>query len=132
MVANLIYMVAFLTGHVVICIAALFNFPNILFPIVFFLRLFAGPIFPTTIVAVVNILPVHYHASGIGYICAFAGGGGAAALFLIGLVANSSHRGLLFYLMIVAILFLILTVAWVGLMLSIRKAKKKAEREESF
>ena len=55
-----------------------------------------GPIFPTTIVSLVNILPAKYQTSGIGFICAFGGGGGAGIPFLIGLL-ESSEVGLRTY-----------------------------------
>lgn len=123
LMANFIYIAGSLTGHVVFCIAVLFHYPAILFPIVFLLGVFVGPVFPTTIVATVNILPVQLHASGIGFICAFGGGGGAAAPFLIGLVASSSDQGLRFYPMIVAILYVILILGWGGLMWYTKRKK---------
>lgn len=125
MMANLIYIAGSLIGQTVFCIAALFNVPAALFPIVFFLGFFVGPVFPTTIVAVVNVLPVHHHASGIGFICAFGGGGGAAAPFLIGLVASSSNHGLRFYPLIVALLYVILIILWIILMIWTKRNKRQ-------
>lgn len=125
MMANLTYIAGSLTGQTVFCIAALFNYPAVLFPIVFFLGFFVGPVFPTTIVATVNVLPVHHHASGIGFICAFGGGGGAAAPFLIGLVASSSSQGLRFYPLIVALLYFVLIIGWIVLMVWTKRYKRK-------
>ncbi|WPK24679.1 hypothetical protein PUMCH_001961 [Australozyma saopauloensis] len=123
--ANTIYIAGSLLGFTVFSIAALFNVSAILFPIVFFLGFFVGPVYPTTIVAIVNILPVKLHASGIGFICAFGGGGGAAAPFLIGLVASSSEQGLRFYPMIVTILYAILIVMWAILVIYTKRMKRK-------
>ncbi|WPK24924.1 hypothetical protein PUMCH_002223 [Australozyma saopauloensis] len=124
LVANTTYIAGSLIGQTVFCIAVLFSFPAILFPIVFLLGFFVGPIFPTTIVATVNILPVHLHASGIGFICAFGGGGGAAAPFLIGLVASSSDQGLRFYPLICALLYVLLIVMWTALITYTKRGKK--------
>ena len=49
----------------------------VLFLVVLVTGIAIGPIFPTTIVSLVNILPAKYQTSGIGFICAFGGGGGA-------------------------------------------------------
>lgn len=110
--ANLAYIVLSLAGYILFCLFAFTKAYWLLFVIVFVTGLFVGPIFPTTIVASIEILPVKYHASGVGFICAFGGGGGAAVPFLIGLVAEASELGLRFYPFIITSLFGALLVAW--------------------
>lgn len=113
--ANLVYIAASLAGHVLFCLAVLTQASALVFAIVFVLGLFVGPIFPTTITASLRILPVKFHATGVGFICAFGGGGAAVVPFLVGLVAQSSDTGLRFYPAIVASLYFLILVAWVVL-----------------
>ncbi|SGZ52055.1 CIC11C00000006002 [Sungouiella intermedia] len=124
--ANWVYIVVSLVGYGVFCMFAYTSAVGILFPVVFLTGLFVGPIFPTTIVAAIEILPVKYHASGVGFICAFGGGGGAAIPFLIGLVAQTSERGLKFYPFIIIILFKLLLVAWLLLCVKFRTHKRRS------
>ncbi|OBA23744.1 MFS general substrate transporter [Metschnikowia bicuspidata var. bicuspidata NRRL YB-4993] len=110
--ANWCYMALSLLGHVMFCIVVLTPYTWPLFPIVLFLGLFVGPIFPTNIVAAIRVLPVKFHASGVGFICAFGGGGAAAVPFLVGLIAEASDLGLRFFPTTVALLYLGLLVFW--------------------
>lgn len=123
--ANWVYIVMSLVGYVVFCVASYTPALTILFPIVFVTGLFVGPIFPTTIVAAIEILPVKYHASGVGFICAFGGGGGAAIPFLVGMVANSSDRGIKFYPFIIIVFFVILLVIWLLLFIKFSAHKRR-------
>lgn len=128
MTANWVYIAMSLVGYVIFCMFAYTLAVTILFPIVFVTGLFVGPIFPTTIVAAIETLPVKYHANGIGFICAFGGGGAAAIPFLIGIVAQASDRGLKFYPVIIIILFSMLLVAWLLLFFKFRAHKRRAAR----
>lgn len=110
--ANWCYMALSLLGHVLFCLVVLTPFTWLLFPIVLFLGLFVGPIFPTNIVSAIRILPAKFHTSGVGFICAFGGGGAAAIPFLVGLVAETSDLGLRFYPYIIAFFYLVLLVLW--------------------
>ncbi|KAF6071868.1 Major Facilitator Superfamily protein [Candida albicans] len=88
----------------------------VLFLVVLVTGVAIGPIFPTTIVSSVNILPAKYQTSGIGFICAFGGGGGAGIPFLIGLLAESSEVGLRTYPLIISLMFGILLGVWILVM----------------
>lgn len=123
--ANFAYIVLSLAGYILFCLFAFTKAYWLLFVIVFVTGLFVGPIFPTTIVASIEILPVKYHASGVGFICAFGGGGGAAVPFLIGLVAETSDLGLRFYPFIITSLFGALLVAWLLLYGKYRGHKRR-------
>ncbi|GEQ72507.1 hypothetical protein JCM33374_g6194 [Metschnikowia sp. JCM 33374] len=111
--ANWCYITLSLVGHALFSLVVLTSsYTKILFPIVLFSGLFVGPIFPTNIVCAIRILPAKFHASGVGFICAFGGGGAAAVPFLVGLVAEASDLGLRFYAVIVAVLYLVLFLLW--------------------
>ena len=114
LVANLVYIVCSFAGFLVFWLFAFTDLTAFLFVIVFVTGTAVGPIFPTTIVTSLKILPVKYHTAGIGFICALGGGGAAAVPFLIGLIAESSDLGLKSFPLIVAIMFGILTVMWLG------------------
>lgn len=126
--ANWLYILLSLVGYVLFCLFAFTPFIWLLFVIVFLTGLFVGPIFPTTIVASIEILPVKYHASGIGFICAFGGGGGAAIPFLVGMVAEANNLGLMFYPFIFAILFVALLVPWLLLYRKYRGHKRRGHQ----
>lgn len=126
LMANLVYIVLSTVGYLTFSLFALTSANGILFPIVYLTGLFVGPIFPTTIVAAIEILPVKYHATGVGFICAFGGGGGAAIPFLVGTVAELSTLGLRYYPLIIFALFVILSVAWSGICLRYRGHKRRA------
>ncbi|KAM9916610.1 hypothetical protein OXX59_009864, partial [Metschnikowia pulcherrima] len=110
--ANWCYIALSLLGQVMFCLVALTKYTRLLFPIVLFSGLFVGPIFPTNITAAIRILPAKFHASGVGFICAFGGGGAAAVPFLVGIVAQASDLGLRFYPFIIALLYLVLLAFW--------------------
>ncbi|KAI5954885.1 hypothetical protein KGF57_003911 [Candida theae] len=110
--ANLAYIVGSLLGYVFFWFLSFTQQVVFLFIIVFVTGAMVGPIFPTTIVASVNILPAKYQTVGIGFICAFGGGGAAGIPFLVGLLADSSEGGLKAYPVMVIIIFAILLVSW--------------------
>ncbi|KAG7663210.1 uncharacterized protein J8A68_003292 [[Candida] subhashii] len=110
--ANFTYILSSLLGYIIFWLFAHTSLNFILFIIVFATGIVVGPIFPTTIVASVNILPAKYQTSGIGFICAFGGGGAAGVPFLIGLVAQSSDFGLRIMPLIIIILFSVLSLMW--------------------
>lgn len=119
--ANWAYITLSAVGQLVFAMLAFSAAAPPLFVVVFFTGLFVGPIFPTTIVASIQVLPVRFHATGVGFICAFGGGGGAMVPFLIGLVADKSDLGLRFYPFIVLILYVVLFCAWLILYLRYRR-----------
>lgn len=121
--ANWVYIALSLAFNVLFCLFAFTNATALLFVIVFFAGLVVGPIFPTTIVASISVLPVKYHATGVGFICAFGGGGGAAVPFLIGLIAETSTLGLKFYPFIITAMYVLLLAAW--LVLKVRNSNHK-------
>lgn len=123
--ANLVYTLMSLAGYVLFCLFAFTSWIALLFVIVFITGLFVGPIFPTTIVASIEILPVKYHAVAVGFICAFGGGGGAALPFLVGMVAEASDLGLRFYPFIITFLFAALLVPWLLLYVKFRGHKRR-------
>lgn len=125
LMANLVYIALSAVGYLTFSLLALSPATGILFPIVYLTGLFVGPIFPTTIVAAIEILPVKYHATGVGFICAFGGGGGAAIPFLIGLVAELSDLGLRFYPLIIFVLFLVLCITWGAICLRFKGHKRR-------
>lgn len=114
LVANLVYIVCSFAGFMVFWLFAFADVTGLLFVIVFVTGAAVGPIFPTTIVTSLKILPVKYHTAGIGFICALGGGGAAAVPFLIGLIAESSDLGLRSFPLIVAVMFGVLMVMWIG------------------
>lgn len=122
--ANWAYIALALVSNVLFCIFAFTSLTWLLFVIVFVAGLFVGPIFPTTIVAAISVLPVKFHATGIGFICAFGGGGGAAIPFLIGLVAETSTLGLRFYPFMVAAIYALLFIAWLVMKVHYGKHKR--------
>lgn len=113
--ANLVYIIGSLVGYLLFCLLAFAKTNWILFPVVFATGLFVGPIFPTTIVASIEILPHRYHATSVGFICAFGGGGGAALPFLVGLVADHSKLGMKLHPFIVLSFFVLLLVIWAAI-----------------
>ncbi|EMG48922.1 BSC6 Bypass of stop codon protein 6 [Candida maltosa Xu316] len=114
--ANFVYILVSFVGCLTFWFLTFTNWIWLLFIIVLITGTAIGPIFPTTIVASVNILPSKYQASGIGFICAFGGGGGAGIPFLIGLLAESSEVGLRTYPLIISIMFGVLLAYWVFIM----------------
>lgn len=121
LVANLVYIVCSFAGFLVFWLFAFTDLTAFLFVIAFVTGTAVGPIFPTTIVTSIKILPVKYHTAGIGFICALGGGGAAAVPFLVGLIAESSDLGLKSFPLIVAMMFGILTVMWLGVFKKYKK-----------
>lgn len=113
--ANLTYMVCSTAGFMVFYAFAFSNIVSLLFIITLVTGIFVGPIFPTTIVASIKILPRKLHTTGVGLICAFGGGGAAGVPLLVGLVALASDWGLAVLPLIVSAIFLILTLMWLVL-----------------
>ena len=118
--ANLIYILVSFLGCLLFWILTFIETSTLLVIVLFLVVLVTGiaigPIFPTTIVSLVNILPAKYQTSGIGFICAFGGGGGAGIPFLIGLLAESSEVGLRTYPLIISLMFGILLGVWILVM----------------
>lgn len=116
LVANFLYMFLSFAGFLAFWMLSWVTTNFFLFIIVFLAGAFVGPIFPTTIVASLKILPHKYHAAGLGFICAFGGGGAAALPFLIGIIAESSTLGLTLLPCIVMSIFAFLCLMWLGMM----------------
>lgn len=123
--ANLAYIVGSLLGYVLFWLVSFTHQVVLLFIIVFVTGAMVGPIFPTTIVALVNILPAKFQTIGIGFICAFGGGGAAGIPFLIGLMADSSEGGLKAYPVMVIIIFAVLLVLWLVIMKKYTRGYKR-------
>lgn len=116
LIANFLYMFFSFAGFLAFWLLSWVTTNFILFIIVFLAGTFVGPIFPTTIVASLKVLPHKYHAAGIGFICAFGGGGAAVLPFLIGIIAESSTLGLTLLPCIVLGIFALLCLIWLGMM----------------
>ncbi|EGV65719.1 MFS general substrate transporter [Yamadazyma tenuis ATCC 10573] len=110
--ANLTYAVGSVMGFIVFYAISFTTWHWLFFVIAFVTGVCVGPIFPTTIVSAIGILPTKYHTSGVGFICAFGGGGAAVVPFLVGLVANSSKTGLKLFPLIILLDFLFLGTWW--------------------
>ncbi|KAK6197887.1 major facilitator superfamily domain-containing protein [Scheffersomyces amazonensis] len=125
--ANFVYLILSTGGYLLFYLLSLITkLPSILlFLVAFFIGTFVGPIFPTTIVSAIKILPSKFHTSGIGFICAFGGGGAAGIPFLIGLIAESNEFGLKILPLIVTIIFTILVFVWFALMLKYKRVYGK-------
>ena len=123
--ANWTYIGMSVLGQLLFCVFAFTPATAVLFVVVFVTGLFVGPIFPTTIVCALEILPVKYHATGVGFICAFGGGGGAMLPFLVGLIANQSVLGLRFYPFVILAIYGVLVVAWLVLYYRYRHIKRR-------
>lgn len=123
--ANLVYLGGSLGGLLMFWFLALGPWNAVLFPVVFVTGLFIGPIFPTHIVVSINILPVKFHALGLGLVCAFGGGGAAVLPFIVGLVADNSDLGLRLFPLIVVVVFAMLTAMWLGLMRRFKSTYKR-------
>lgn len=110
--ANLVYIYASTLGVFVFVLLSQTSWIAPVLLCVFVTGVFVGPVFPTTIMCSLKLLPVKYHASGVGFICAFGGGGAAALPFLVGLVAESSDKGLSTYPIIMGSMYFLLLVLW--------------------
>lgn len=110
--ANSAYVFLSFSLHVLLCMIIFTPLIAVQFIIVFLAGIFVGPIFPHIISTSVKVLPVRFQTTGVGFICAFGGGGAAGVPFLVGLVAQSSKAGLRFYVFLVTILYAILLLLW--------------------
>lgn len=113
--ANFTYFAISFIGFFAFYIFTLTEWHWILFPVAFFTGVFVGPIFPTTIVCGIKILPSKFHTGGIGFICAFGGGGGATIPFIMGVIADSK-LGLELFPVLIATIASISLVLWLILM----------------
>lgn len=116
--ANLTYIIWSLIGFLVfwlLCLIPL-SIYYLLFLIVFISGVGVGPVFPTTIVASVQILPIKYHASGVGLICSIGGSGSGLITWIIGIQFKSGELGTKLFPLTIFSLFLFLTFLWIGLM----------------
>ncbi|EGW34568.1 uncharacterized protein SPAPADRAFT_59997 [Spathaspora passalidarum NRRL Y-27907] len=123
--ANLTYTVLSFAGYTLFWLFSFTKINWLLFGVVFVTGVVVGPIFPTTIIAAVNILPASYQVVGIGFICAFGGGGAAGIPFLTGLIAESSDAGLSILPLIVIVLFAVLLVIWALIIFKYAKSYKR-------
>ncbi|KAI5963474.1 uncharacterized protein KGF55_002354 [Candida pseudojiufengensis] len=123
--ANLIYILISLIGYILFWFFSFTQLTLILFIIVFITGIVVGPIFPTTVVSSVNILPAKYQTVGIGFICAFGGAGAAGIPFLIGLLAESSDIGLKAYPIIIIIMFATLLLFWTLIIIKFAKVYRR-------
>ena len=111
--ANSVYILISLAGYVGFWLFSWVPYVIVLYVFVFIAGLFSGPIFPTTIVSSVNILPNKFHTSGIGFICAFGGGGGAAIPFLVGILSQTTKNGISLLPFLASSCFGLLYILWV-------------------
>ncbi|EDK41840.1 conserved hypothetical protein [Lodderomyces elongisporus NRRL YB-4239] len=124
LIANMVYIVLSLLGYIAFYMLLFTHAVILLFIVVFVTGAVVGPIFPTTIVAALAILPARLQTVGIGFICAFGGGGAAGIPSLIGLLAHSS-LGLASFPGVIIVMFALLTVLWLLVMLRYRKQYKR-------
>lgn len=115
LLANMVYVAWSAAGFLIFWLLAFLSTDYILFAVVFLTGLGVGPIFPTTIVTALKILPAKYHTAGVGFICAFGGSGGAIIPFLVGLIADTSSFGLRIFPLMILSMFIILSAIWGGL-----------------
>lgn len=112
LMANMCYIGGSVLGYFMFYMISYTSLYWLFFIVVFITGLFAGPIFPTTIVSTIGILPHELHTSGVGFICAFGGGGAAAVPFLIGILAESSATGLRIFPLVLAVVHVLLFISW--------------------
>ncbi|CAN3373118.1 hypothetical protein DIURU_005259 [Diutina rugosa] len=82
------------------------------FVMVFITGIFVGPVFPTVIMSIYEVLPASMHTGAMGFICAFGGGGGAVIPFVVGLVSKSSNKGISTMPTIITLTMATLTLLW--------------------
>lgn len=111
--ANSVYILISLAGYVGFWLFSAVPYVIVLYIFVFIAGLFSGPIFPTTIVSSVKLLPSKFHTSGIGFICAFGGGGGAAIPFLVGTLSQTTTNGISLLPFVASSCFFLLYILWV-------------------
>lgn len=116
--ANLVYIALSFTGFLLFWIFSGLSTSIPIYIIVFLTGASVGPIFPTTIVCALKILPVSLHVIGVGMASAFAGGGAALIPFVVGTVAESTSIGLKAFPFIITTAFGILVIMWLVMMRS--------------
>lgn len=112
LMANMCYIGGSVLGYLTFYMISYTSLYWLFYVVVFITGLFAGPIFPTTIVSTIGILPHDLHTSGVGFICAFGGGGAAAVPFLIGVLAESGTTGLRIFPLVLSIVHVLLFISW--------------------
>ncbi|CUM66515.1 uncharacterized protein PRCAT00004181001 [Priceomyces carsonii] len=112
--ASVVYVGLSFLGYAAFWFTSLFHKGFLLFIIVLFTGFVTGPIFPSTIVVGLTILPIKYHSSALGFICSFGGGGGAAVNFAVGAIAETDF-GIKSFPFIIMITFAVLFMMWLGI-----------------
>lgn len=112
--ANFAYIALSFSGYAIFGMLTLLEVPFLLYVVAFVTGVFVGPIFPTTIVCLIELLPRRFHTGGVGFICAFGGGGAAVLPFIVGIVALT-HWGLALFPLIIAAISLLLLAMWLEL-----------------
>lgn len=110
--ANMAYIVGSVLGYFLFYLVSFTSWYFLYFIIALAAGILVGPIFQTTVVASIKVLPPRYH-NGVGFLCSCGGGGGAATVpFLVGVIADSGPTGLRFFPIVIIILYCILAVMW--------------------
>ncbi|CAK9436505.1 uncharacterized protein LODBEIA_P10630 [Lodderomyces beijingensis] len=122
--ANLVYIILSLVGYIAFWLVSFKQLSSVMFVIVFLTGAVVGPIFPTTIIAASTILPSRFQTVGIGFICAFGGGGAAGVPFVVGLLAQSSV-GLEAFPGVIITMFALLAIMWFAIMAKYRNVYRK-------
>ncbi|KAI1160299.1 putative MFS transporter [Nemania serpens] len=78
-----------------------------------FVGFFIGPLFPSVIIVMSKLLPVHLHVSAIGFAAAFGGSGAAILPFGVGAIAQA--KGVQVLQPIILALLAAILVVWCGL-----------------
>lgn len=125
--ANFTYISLSVIGYTLFYIFSFTKFVPLIFIIVAFTGYVVGPIFQTTIVASIGILPSSFHTSGVGFICAIGGSGAAGIPFLVGVIAQSSKTGLRIYPLVILGLYIILWGLWLYILRRFRSSYKKSQ-----
>lgn len=111
LMANLVYVFSSFGGYVCIWwVLFATSFVNVLFPLVFLTGVVVGPIFPTTVMTAIRLLPKREEVASIGFITAAGGSGAAIFCSLIGAIAESSSISL--FPLIIMLIFGLIAVAW--------------------
>ncbi|KAK9458483.1 major facilitator superfamily domain-containing protein [Lipomyces oligophaga] len=72
---------------------------------------FIGPMFPTAILAISRILPIHLHVAGVGFASAIGGAGSAVFPFITGAIAG--NRGVWVLQPIALSLLIFMSLLWI-------------------
>ncbi|KAI1200136.1 putative MFS transporter [Nemania serpens] len=78
-----------------------------------FVGFFMGPLFPSVIIVMSKLLPVHLHVSAIGFAAAFGGSGAAILPFGVGAIAQA--KGVQVLQPIILALLAAILLVWCGL-----------------